>query len=113
MVELAGADDMEARSRMLLGGGLTDDGHGTALVLMIGLASEHPDVLAALKANVMSAPDEAQVAFCTGIRCAEVGSAKGFQGGTLKGQAIFMAVVARAVAMSDEAVAMLAAIRAM
>ena len=71
---------------------------GRALVGMIGLASEYPDIQVGLRLAAAQAPDYAQMAFNSTIRCVEVGSASTFNGGTLEGQQLLMATLAHLIA---------------
>ncbi len=111
LVEAARSGDRERVAQLIFGPETTDEGIMRALVLFIHLAHDHPDVLQLVRETAAEMPESAETAFRTGIRCAEVGNATNFQGGNTTGQALFIAVIARAVALSEGAMADLALLR--
>jgi len=113
LVEAARSADVDRVSDLIFGPETTEEGVQQALVFLILLAHEHPDVLELVRDAWSEMPDKADTAFRTGIRCAEVGSASSFQGGSVTGQALFIAVLVRAVALSDGAMRDLAFLRQM
>lgn len=111
LVEAARSGDRDRVAQLIFGPETTDEGIKRALVLFIHLAHQNPDVLQLVKDTAAEMPESAEMAFRTGIRCAEVGNATNFYGGNATGQALFIAVIARAVSLSEGAMEDLAVLR--
>lgn len=113
LVEAARSGDRDRVAELIFGPETTDEGLSKALVLFIHLAHEHLDVIQVVIDSAGDMPASAEMAFRTGIQCAKIGNATNFHGGNATGQALFIAVIARAVALSDSAMQDLARLRQM
>lgn len=105
LLKAAVAHDQEAMMKMATGQTADDEGIVYALTTLVEVAHRNPGVIARLRELQPTMPDNAQVAFTSGIACAQAGNLRAFQGGSLVGQATFIMALAAATSEDDHALA--------
>ena len=111
LVDAAKSGSTERVSKLILGPETSDEGLQSALVIFIHVAHDNPDVIDLVRESWEGLPEFCDTAFASGLACARLGNASGFEGGTANGQAIFLAVIARAIALSPGAMSDMEALR--